>query len=190
MLPHRLLAVKGNVLLKLPQDSEFIANSVQFLAIDNEGGPAGILTPGAEGSYELIFKANFAGTGTVNLGVSSLASNETMDWASILENAKPDGIDTASWERIKANLIQELGTSTRDYQALLDNNATQQDALEGRTNSVEDLFRIAFLRATDYGALLQEAEIGVLGRGRTFEWDISATQQGNGDVLVKIGGVQ
>ena len=184
-----LLTVSGNALLKLPQDTQFTANSMQFLGVGSEG-PAGTLAPGSEGSFELIFKADFAGSGTVNLGVSSLATNETMDWASILENSKPAGIDAASWEKIKANLIAELGSTTGDYQTALDKNATQLDALEGRTNSVEDLFNMAFLRATNNGALLQDAEIGELGRGRSFDWDITATQQDNGDVLVTIGGVQ
>jgi RHS repeat-associated protein len=184
-----LLTVSGNALLKQPGDAAFGGTSLQLLGI-NSNGPAGILSPGAEGSFQLFFTPDFAGGGTVNLGVSSLKSDQVIDWNTILEASKPENISDESWASVKANLIAELGSTTADYQNNLAENATALDQLESRTDDVARLFSLDYMNASDSGALLRPTEPGVLGYSHTFVWDITATRQSDGNVVVDVAGAQ
>ncbi len=184
-----LLTISGNALLKLPEDAEFGGASMQLLGINNEG-PAGILSPGAEGSFQLFFKPNFSGGGTVNLGISSLQAGEVIDWNTILDASKPDNISLDAWATVKANLIAELGVTSTDYQNNLAENATYLDQLETRTDDVAKLFSLEYLKATDGGALLRPSMLGALGYSHTFAWEITAARQSDGSVIVDIAGTQ
>ena len=184
-----LLSLTSNALLKLPGEAGFGGTTLQLLGINGEG-PAGILQPGAQGSFQLFFKPVFAGVGTVTFGVSSLTPDKVIDWNAILDASKPDGISDESWAVVKANLIAELGSTTTDYQHNLAGNATALDQLEGRTNDVAELLSLDYLNATDSGALLHPASLGVLGYSHTFAWDITATRQSDGSVIVEIAGAQ
>ena len=184
-----LLFVSGNALFKLPEDADFGGTSKQLLAVNSEG-PAGILPPGAQGSFQLIFRPNFSGGGTVNIGVSTLQPDKAIDWNTILDDSKPDTIDSAAWATIKANLIAELGSTTTDYQTMLAQNASYLDQLESRTDDPARLFSLDFIKAADGGTLLHSTQLGVLGYGRPFTWDITASRQSYGSVIVDIGGAQ
>ncbi|MFZ4802591.1 MAG: DUF7619 domain-containing protein, partial [Chlorobium sp.] len=184
-----LLTLSGNALLKQSGEAAFGGTSLQLLGINSEG-PAGILSPGAQGSFQLFFTPAFSGVGSVQLNVSSLQLDKTIDWSTYFESVKPDNIDSASWDQIKANLVQQLGTTNADYQNALAQNATALDMLEGRTNDVSRLFAMEYNQAANNGALYRSAEIGVLGRDHIFQWDITATPQENGDVVVDLAGIK
>jgi RHS repeat-associated protein len=184
-----LLGISGNALLKLPEDAGFGGTGMQLLGINSEG-PAGILSPGAQGSFQLFFKPAFSGTGTVSLVVSGLKSDQVIDWNTILDASKPENVSLASWEIVKANLIAELGATTTDYQNNLARNATALDQLEGRTDNIAKLFSLDYQKATDTGALLRPLAPGVLGYSHTFAWEITATRQVDGSVLVGLAGAQ
>ena len=184
-----LVTVSGNALLKLPGEAEFGGTSMQLLGINSEG-PAGILSPGAEGSFQLFFTPDFAGGGTVNLDVSSLPTDQVIDWNTLLESSKPENISEESWATVKANLMAELGTTTTDFENNLAENATAMDQLESRTDDVARLFSLDYMNASDGGALLSPTEQGVLGYSHTFTWDITATRQSDGSVVVDIAGAE
>jgi YD repeat-containing protein len=179
-----LLTVSGNALLKLPGDAVFGGNSMSLLGISQDG-EAGILSPGAEGSFQLVIKPDFQGLGTINLNVSTAP----LDWSALLEGAKPDNIDFKAWEQIANNLVRQMGSST-DYHAALAQNATALAQLADRTNDISRLFNMEFNQATNGGVLLRSFEGGSLGVGRIFQWDITAERQNNGDVIVNIGDIE
>jgi RHS repeat-associated protein len=184
-----LLTVSGNAYLKLTGDAEYGGKTLQLLGI-NDNGPAGILSPGASGSFQLFFKPDFAGGGSVKLGVSSLTPDQQIDWNTILDGSKPDNISVAAWESIKANFIAVLGSTTTDYQNNLADGATYLDQLESTTDDIARLFSIDYLKATDSGALLTSSVQGALGYSHPFAWDINATRQSDGNVIVNIAGTQ
>ncbi len=184
-----LLTVSGNALLKLQGEAEFAGTSLQLLGINSEG-PAGILPPGAQGSFQLVIQPAFSGGGTINLAISTPQPDQALDWDTLLETSRPDGIDPASWAQIKVNLIEQFGSTTGEYQARLAETATYLDQLEGRTADISQLFRLDFLRASAGGALLRGEEPSAMGIGRDFAWDIRATRLENGDVLVTLPGAQ
>lgn len=70
------------------------------------------------------------------------------------------------------------------------NNAVLLDALESRTDDVARLLEMTFNKATNWGALLRSDQVGVLGRDRDFEWNITDVRDENGDVTVSLGGAE
>ena len=182
-----LLTVTGNALLKASGDAPFSGTSVQLLGI-NSAGPAGILSPGAQGSFQLFFKANFAGGGTVNLQLSDLKADQVIDWNTLLDPSRPDNLSDEVWASIKANLIAQLGLTTTDYQNNLAANASYLDQLESRTGDVATLFGLDCLKATNGGVLLSSSTLGVLGYNQAFAWDNTALRQSDGSVIVNIAG--
>ncbi|NTU53949.1 MAG: DUF4347 domain-containing protein, partial [Chlorobiaceae bacterium] len=184
-----LLNISGNALLKLSGADEFGDTSLQLLGINSEG-PAGILAPGAEGSFQIFFKPDFSGGGTVNLSVSTMNPDAVIDWNTILEASRPDNVSNEAWETVRANLITELGTTAGDYENNLSGIATLLDQLEGRTNDLTRLFGLDFQKASDDGNLLLPATLGVFGYSHTFAWDITAVSQSDGKVLVDLAGTK
>ncbi len=178
-----LLTLSGNALLKLPDDTDFSDGSYQLLGIANQG-PAGVLAPGSEGSFQLIVKPNFSGAGVLDLDLSAAS----LDWGALLDSARPANVDPVAWEQVRTNLDRQV--SSADGHGVLAQNATALAALEQRTGDVGTLFDMELNQATNGGVLPQTAEISVLGRGRLFQWDITATRQENGDVIVDLGGVE
>jgi len=181
-----LLTVSGNAYLKLPDEAEFGATSRQFLATNHEG-PAGLLPPGGEGSFQLVFMPNFANNGEVLLDVSRLDPAQDIDWNTLLDSVRPSDIDTGAWQQIKANIQQAYGSSTTDYQGVLAADASALDLLEGRADTIADLLALELGQATDWGALLRPERPGVLGWGQAFAWEISASRTEDGSVLVRVG---
>ena len=185
-----LLTISGDAFLKQIGDNEFGGTSVEFLGISSEG-PAGILSPGASNNFKLNFKPLLTGAHEQNfIGISTFDANYVIDWNTLLESSKPEHISQEAWVTVKANLIAELGTTVNDYQNALAQNATVLAMLEDRTNDVNRLFAMEYNQATNNGALYRSDEIGVFGRDHTFRWDITATSQANGDVIVSIAGSQ
>ncbi len=184
-----LLSISGNALLKLPEDAGFGGTGMQLLGINSEG-PAGVLSPGAQGSFQLFFKPAFSGTGTVSLVVSGLKPDQVIDWNTILDASKPENVSLASWEMVKASLVAELGATTTDYQNNLARSATALDQLENRTDNIAKLFSLDYQKAADNGALLRPVVSGVLGYSHTFAWEITATRQVGGSVIVDLAGAQ
>jgi RHS repeat-associated protein len=181
-----LLNVFGNAFLKQTGETAFGDTSLQLLGISDEG-PAGIVAPGAQGSFQLFFTPDFSGGGTVTLDVASLKPNEAIDWSSLLAT-KPDNISQDAWEGIKADMIDQLGSATNGYQQALAENATALDMLENRTDQVADLLAMEYQQATNYGGLVRSETIGVLGYQQTFEWDFTAREQQDKSVLVTLAG--
>lgn len=181
-----LLQVSGNAKLKLPGDADFGGTSMQLLGI-NAAGPAGVLPPGAEGSFQLTITADFTGAGTIRLGVSALDADTPMDWATLLADARSVSMADAAWAQVLSNLTATLGDTAGEYGAALAEYASRLDLLEGRTGDVARLFGMALNEATVNGSLLDAAVPGVLGRSREFAWDIAAMRQADGDVVVRMG---
>jgi RHS repeat-associated protein len=184
-----VLKISGNALLKLPSDAAFGGTTLELLGV-NTDGPAGILAPGAEGSVQLFFKADFAGAGSVNLSLAQIDPGKVVDWDKIIDASKPEDVSQESWNLVKANLIAELGHTAADCQNNLSVIATYLDQLEGRTSDITRLLNLDVLKATSGGALLQPLHLGVLGYSQTFTWDITAVRQSDGSVIVKFAGIE
>ena len=184
-----LLTLSGDALLKLPSDKQYGGSSLELLGI-NTDGPAGVIPPGGVGTITVNFKPFAVDAHTsVTLTISTLTPNAVQDWNTLLENSKPLDIDFKSWMQIKANLIAEIGPTTDSYQQALNLAANALAQLGESTNDVKKLFALLYNEASNNGALLHSATIGVLGRDHLFKWDNNAIRQSNGDVKITVSGV-
>ena len=176
----------SNAQLRLPGDAEYSESAIQFLAVGTEG-PAGILSPGESGSITLMFKPTITTDGTIHAGVSALDNAADIDWAAALANAKPEGISTEGWNAIIANFTAAVGDTAGSYQQALADDANRLSLVGETTNLVSSLFGFELAQATNGGALLQQNQLGVLGWGRSFSWDIGAQEDQDGEVTLHFG---
>jgi RHS repeat-associated protein len=174
----------SNAQLRLPGDAEYSESAIQFLAVGSEG-PAGILSPGESGSITLMFKPTITTDGTINAGVSALDNTANIDWIAALANAKPEGLSAEGWNTIIANFTAAVGDTAGSYQAALADDANRLSLLGETTNQVSRLFGFEFAQATN--ALLQQNQLGVLGWGRSFNWDIGVKEDQDGHVELHFG---
>ncbi|MEJ6486264.1 Calx-beta domain-containing protein [Nostoc punctiforme UO1] len=189
------------------------STSIQFLGIDDEG-PAGIIEPGESGSFSVKFDPTI-NNGSVNFYLSQASNDQTINWSDLKESSQPLNIPDDAWDLIWNNFVAEVGNTAGDYQALLAANANQLSQIGDRTNDISDLLSFELQQASynQLGQILTSAidassstsgldlsfgrsyhqsldgrlTIGILGRGWTNTWDVTATTV-NEDVVIQNGG--
>ena len=138
-----------NALIQVPEQAGEATSTVQFLGINPEG-PAGILSPGARGSFSVIFDP-IINDGQVNFLLSELASDEnaTNNLADSRDEARPINISEDAWDIIWNNFVTEIGSSVGQYQAVIAENATYLSRFDERTNDVNRLQAFELRQAND-----------------------------------------
>ncbi|MEZ6132743.1 MAG: CARDB domain-containing protein [Planctomycetaceae bacterium] len=196
-----------------PEGSDrFVGNTVELLAI-NDNGPAGILTPGATGSFFLTFAPTING-GRVDFSVEAInPSDVVIDWNAMKDDVKPDHLTQAAWDATFANFVVGMGSTVADYVAALSDNATHLSLLDNYVADVQSLlaFELAQAGNTLLGAtplshavdlvtptpglslaltrvfpstLADRFELGPLGYGWKHLWEISAQTSDLGNVMI------
>ncbi|MEO1005698.1 MAG: hypothetical protein AAFW67_07565, partial [Cyanobacteria bacterium J06638_38] len=179
-----LLSLEAAEALLRPNDeTEFSETQVQFLGISNEG-QAGVIAPGETNSFAVEFLADAAATAEINFSVSSIDSEQVIDWESLRASSRPDFIAPEAWDEVYDNFLTEVGTTAGDYQELLVSNANYLSNLGDYEADVEDLVAFEFQQASDYQALAQRSSLGSFGRGRTFIGDIELSVDQAGNVAI------
>lgn len=168
--------------LQLP-NAESVGSSIQFLAINQEG-PAGILSPGATGTFSLVFRPTVE-NGTINFSTDIMANGESIDWAEQKASLRPTSVSTEAWDKVWENFIAAVGNTTTTYQAALSENATRLSLLGQYTAEVSDLLNFEIQQASDYGAIPQRYPISSFGRGRSFIGDTRAVIDSIGNVTIQ-----
>ncbi|MFA6133899.1 MAG: CARDB domain-containing protein [Phycisphaerae bacterium] len=118
--PAPLLSVTTDVGgLRLSWEDSYAA-SVQRLGIGQ--GLAGILPPGASGSFPVYFFSNSTGAANFSLGMASDFS-AAIDWSAIKDDVRPASIAPDAWDAIWSNFTASVGGTLGSYLAVLDDNA-------------------------------------------------------------------
>ncbi len=187
-----LTLVAENANLKLPEQTESVGSSLQFLGINSEG-PAGIIAPGASGSFSLLFNPT-VNDGSVTFSVSQAAKDQTIDWDSLKNQARPNNISNDAWDRIWQNFITSVGNQAGTYQEILADNANHLSQLGEYTNDAIRLLGFELqqvsnsLVGSNQGDSIDERfSTGTFGRGGVNDWDIKVTPDSNGDVTLFFG---
>ncbi|AFY39932.1 RHS repeat-associated core domain protein [[Leptolyngbya] sp. PCC 7376] len=167
------------------EDGEYSDGTVQFLAINKEGD-AGVLPPGATGTYTVKFQPN-PGVNNIDFTVNSLATGETVDWNAIEESSRPENIPVETWDVIFQNFTDEVGDLAGQYEKVLAENASRLSELGEYTGDVSRLLSFE-LQQGNSQAIFERFTEGSFGRGWNNPWDVTATANGEGDVVVANGG--
>ena len=185
----------------------------------SNNGPTGILAPGKSGQFS--FKYTGDGNGEVSFAVEAVNPNEVINWASIKAESRADysTIDSAAWDAIWTNLTAAVGTTAGQFQTVMAENASYLSQLGQKTNdltrlfgfewkqSVNTLTNISLTSTTDmvdaapglslsfnrtfYQSIAERYNLGSLGRGWASQWDLKASTNSQGNVVIRsVGDLQ
>jgi RHS repeat-associated protein len=185
----------------------------------SDNGPAGILAPGENGEFSFAYTPN--GNGLISFAVQQVKSGEVINWASIKAETRADYsfIDAAGWDALWSNLTANLGTTVGQFQAVMTENANYLSQLGQETSDLTRLFafewkqavntltNVSLISTTDvvdsapglsltfnrtfYESIAERYNLGTLGRGWASQWDLRATTDSKGDVIIRsVGDLQ
>jgi RHS repeat-associated protein len=185
----------------------------------SDDGPAGILAPGENGEFSFAYTPN--GNGLISFAVEQVQPNEVINWASIKAESRADYsfINDAGWDAIWSNLTAAVGTTAGQFQAVMTENANYLSQLGQETSDLTRLFafewkqavntltNVSLISTTDvvdaapglsltfnrtfYQSIAERYNLGGLGRGWASQWDLRATTDSKGDVIVRsVGDLQ
>jgi RHS repeat-associated protein len=178
-----LLALDAdNARLRFLNGENWTEGQVYFLGINPEG-PAGILSPGAKGSVSLVF-APLNTTDSIFFQLTTPQETNTIDWAALKEQAKPSTVGEEAWDTVWNQFSNSVGDTVADYQNLLAENATYLSQLGESSHDVSRLLRFEMLQSSNYGSQFQNYNLGSLGYGWSFPWDIQLATDTEGNVTL------
>lgn len=185
----------------------------------NDNGPGGILTPGESGEFSFSYTPN--GNGLISFAVEQVQPNEVINWETIKAESRADYsfIDNAAWDAIWSNLTTALGTTAGQFQAVMAENANYLSQLgQGNTDlsrlfdfewkqAANTLTNVSLISTTDvvdtapglsltfnrtfYQSIAERYNLGSLGRGWASQWDLRATTDSQGNVVIRsVGDLQ
>ena len=113
-----------------PDAGDLSEQTVQVMALSPNGGPAGILRPGAQGTVTIYFQAP-SDQPTITVDTTTADDATPMEYSQF--SAKLQGPDdtAAQWAAVYAAFQQEIGPTTGDYVQMLARNATLMPAGQG-----------------------------------------------------------
>src|SRR5262249_10461021 len=142
--------------------------------------------------------------------------NSLIDWASQKDSLRPTWTPADAWDAIFANFLARVGTTVGQYQAALDEAATYLSNVGSATPDVSRLLDFLFQQADnayprrtlaassdaavpapglplEFERVYEQPissryRLGAFGRGWTHNWDIAATTESDGDVLIRSAG--
>jgi len=214
-IPAPLLTLSAdNALFYSEETGGFTESNIQFLGINSEGA-AGILPPGATGTYSFKFRPKDNAVTNIDFSLNTIKPGETIDWNSLKASLKPPEISAEAWNVIYNNFTQAVGTTTDGYQTALDENASYLSQIREATKEVTELLAFELRQASNslptdtlsnsldavaptpglslffsrsYSQPLSgRLALGAFGRGWTHPWDVVATTDTEGNVTIKQG---
>jgi YD repeat-containing protein len=204
--------------LELPGSVVPAGATLDFLGI-NPTGPAGVLPPGASGTAVIDFTPTSLMSGENSGGLIQFNLGEVpedstpIDWSSQESALQPSNIPDSAWGAVFTNFVASVGSTTGQYVAELDADATYLSQLGESTDDVSRLLGFEILKADAFYTAATLATVtdasyptpvaipldfvrqfnasiggrdqsGPLGDGWTDNWQISAAADAQGDVTI------
>ncbi|MEG4348172.1 DUF4347 domain-containing protein [Microcoleus sp. LAD1_D3] len=185
----------------------------------SDKGAAGILAPGK--SHQISFNYTPKGNGLINFAVEQVNPNEVIDWAAIKAESRADYpfIDSGAWDAIWSNFTAAVGQTYGQFQAVMAEDANYLSQLGQTTSNLTRLYafewnqaantltNVGLISATDVvdaapglsltfnrtfsQSIAERYNLGTLGRGWSSQWDLRATTESNGNVVIRsVGNLQ
>ena len=186
-IPAPLLSlVAEGAQMQDPFTGEWTSDTVQFLGINNQG-LAGVLPPGARGSFRVRVRPEVAINELMTFTVNTVAADEDVDWDGFKQQLRPEDISDEAWDRVWDNFVSSLGETAADYQQILAENATALSQLGEYSADVSRLLGFELQQASNFDALTSGYSLGSLGRGWPFLGDMVAVTDADGNVSIQNG---
>jgi RHS repeat-associated protein len=199
-------------LLEGPGDTSG-SSSIQFLAT-NPNGPAGILQPGASGTYSFTYTPTEPDAqGNVTISVDAPQPGATINLASDEAALQPVTVDATDWNNVYTQFEALVGTTTDSLGTALSQAATELSQVGQPTSDVATLLQYELflasgalaggdlVDATDItgtssslslslgrtygGTLLDRDATGWFGDGWTSTYDVTAVTDLGGNVYIQ-----
>ncbi len=168
---------------RFPERTLFAGNAIRVVGINRDGGPAGILPPGARGSIQIKFMASADPT----LTLSVVQPEALFDPAAAKVGLRPPGIADDAWDAIFANFLANVGDTIGDVQNVLAENATYLGRLGETVFDYNQLLLFELSQADNFGRLTDRFFLGAFGRGSEDPTAFSAVTQPGGEVEIRSG---
>jgi YD repeat-containing protein len=160
-------------------------DTIQFLAINSQGD-AGVLPPGATGTFRARFSLADTASDSVNFSVNALATEDIVDWTALQESSRPESIPPETWAVIFNNFVNEVEGEASQYERVLAENATRLSQLGQYTNDVSQLLAFEFQQVNAQGTF-ERFNLGTFGRGFSNPWEITVRTESTGNVVIQTG---
>ena len=137
--------------LRLPGQTSFGGNSVQFLAL-NPDGPSGIIPPRSSFTYTIDFsfsETSLVTSTAIDWAIGEALPTAAIDWASLESSLQPAAIPTDAWDAIYTNFTSQVGGSWGQFQTTLDDDATFLSQLGPVPYDLPSLLSYALQQADD-----------------------------------------
>ncbi|HEV2984976.1 MAG TPA: DUF6531 domain-containing protein, partial [Vicinamibacterales bacterium] len=149
----------------------------------------------------------------VHFFLSVMQKSHTIDWSKIKDNLAPNYIDPNAWNAIFANFTAVVGNTTDQYQSVLAQDATYLTTLGENVLNANSLLSLELAKADDQlpvpsltttvddalptlglplgftrsfaFSISGRYHMGLFGRGWSTPWDIDATTDSHGNVIIE-----
>jgi RHS repeat-associated protein len=174
---------------RLPGESVWVASQFQILAINTDGGPAGVLPPGYGGQIQVEFaQQTLSVGGTSHYTVSLADPNTNVNWAVLEQSIEPQLQPDASWGVIFTNFQAKVGNTYGQLQSALAQDATYLGQSGKLVADVLGLLTYEFEQGDNFGTITKRYHAGAFGLGMADPTDVSASS-GSGEVVVQSSGL-
>jgi RHS repeat-associated protein len=199
--------------------SSALSNLLNLGLGTGKNGPAGILSAGESGSVSFNYQPN--GNGLISFAVEQLNPDQVIDWATIKTQYRADYpfVDSIAWDAIWSNFTAAVGQTYGQFQREMADNATYLSQLGDQPIDLARLFafewkqaantltNVDLLSTTDvvdaapglsltfertfHQSIAERYNLGTLGRGWSSQWDVRATTDRQGNVVIRsVGDLQ
>lgn len=199
-------------------ESAILRQLLNLSLATSTNGPAGILAPGEQGQFS--FNYTPSGNGLISFAVEQVAPDEVINWANIKAESRADySFTDTSWDALWSNLTKTFGQTAGQFQTVMAENANYLSQLGQQTSDLTRLFAFEWRQAantltnadllsttdvvdaasglsltfnrTFYQSIAERYNLGSLGRGWASQWDLQATTDSKGDVVIRsVGDLQ
>jgi len=158
----------GGGLLADPLTGEY-SDGIFLLGLGDGDGTVQVTE---SGSLSFSTKMADAPNGSMTVSAAVADPSQTIDWAALETQLKPESMSDTLWHRIYTNFQSEVGTTAGEFIATLTENGQYLSSLGVRSDSATAALSFELEQAGDFGSLVERETDGTAGRGWTFLGDL------------------
>ncbi|MCW5607007.1 MAG: DUF4347 domain-containing protein [Nitrosomonas sp.] len=176
-----LAKATGGGLLADPLTGEY-ADSIFLLGL---GDGVGAIEGTESGTLSFHTRMADAPKGSMTVSAAIADPSQTIDWAALEAQLKPDSMSATLWHRIYTNFQSEVGNNAGEFIATLAENGQYLSSRGVRSDSATAALSFELEQAGDFGSLAERATEGTAGRGWAFLGDLQLDIAADGDAILQ-----